>query len=299
VNSWTSDKASITTENGVMVIEGTEPGVGQMLERMSVSFPIQVPEGDLFIRFMVKADSLRAFSADVPRFFFVTANGLNSTEWNWETLEGMAGSQEFEEMTFYYREAGPANVIVNIEFEGYEKVRIKDMTIHNEPDVMLREFDNGLVLINPSSKRYLFNIPKMFPDQSFRYYQGNVWEEFIGLNNKGQIVQGPVSLNSHRGLFLVKVRSDRTSLQSLDTDNEIKIYPVPATEAFNLEFMSPDNGRSEVFLYRPDGKMVQTWIRNRTEGKNCWKFTQKNLDGLYLLKINTGSRISTKKILFY
>ncbi|MFC2116428.1 T9SS type A sorting domain-containing protein, partial [Bacteroidota bacterium] len=297
INNWSGDNATIYKEGDALCMEGKEEGLGVTQERMIIRYPLDIPEGDLFVRFMVKADSLRAFPADIPRFFFVTVNGLQSTEWTWETLEGIAGNQSYQEMSFYYRHAGPANGTVEIEFEGYEKVWIKDFTVHNAQDVMAREFENGVVLVNPSADPFLFNIPEMFPNKSFRFIEGNKYEEFIGLNNTGNPVQGPVLLNAHSGQFLVKDKSETMIPENANASSDITIYPVPAGNSLNIMLNARKNGEFTLFIQDIQGKTVYAKTERVFAGENHLKIKSVDLNGFYFLQlVNEGIRLSRKVI---
>jgi hypothetical protein len=297
VNRWTSDNAVIIKDGENLSFMGTKRGLGTMQERMSIKCPLQIPEGDLFIRFMVKADSLSAYSSDVPRFFFFTVNGLQSTEWTWPTLEGMAGSYGYEEMTFYYRQAGPAAVSLEIGFEGYENVWISDFTVHNAADVMAREFENGVVLVNPSAESFLFDLDEMFPGTNLKFYKGNEWEEFIGLNNSGLPIQGPVNLNAHRGMFLLKEPGEPNTRVENNSLNDYRIFPVPAEGEFNLDVHSAREERCQVTLFDIHGRKVVSWIKVLQKGDNSWTFDTDGLSGVYVLKVVSDHLQLSEKIL--
>lgn len=293
---WWSNNANISKEEEALCIEGKSEGLGLTQERMSIFYPMSIPDGDLFIRFKVKADSLPAFTADFPRFFFVTLNGLKSTEWTWKTLEGMADSHGYEEMSFYYRHAGPSNVNITIEFEGYAKVWIKDFTVHNAQDVMIREFENGVVMVNPSADPFLFNLDELFPGESFRFIEGNEYEDFIGINS-GNPVQGPVLLNHHRGTFLRKVTGSVIREQEAVSDRNFKVYPVPAKNELNILINSPAGKEVTFSLLNLQGKLMKTYKKWVKSGQNRFSILTENYNGVYILRMQSGLSSDHKRVI--
>lgn len=297
VTNWSSTDANIFIEEEALCVEGIDEGIGVTQERMHIQFPMNIPEGDLFIRFKVKADSLRAFTADFPRYFFVKLNGLQSTVWTWKTLEGMAGSSGYEEMSFYYRQAGPANVNIEIEFEGYEKVWIKDFTVHNAQDVMAREFEQGVVLVNPSANPFLFELDQLFPDKSFRFIEGHEYEDFLGINN-GNPIQGPILLNAHTGKFLVKENTETSVRESSDYVSDLRIYPVPSDDELNILFSTHNNGACSVIIQDIQGKTVYSKNETILSGENRFKIQSLDFKGVYFLTLMSEEIIITRKIVF-
>lgn len=297
INNWLSKDANIFTEGDALCVEGRKEGFGVTQERMRIQYPMNIPDGDLFIRFKVKADTLRAFTSDFPRYFFVTLKGLQSTEWTWKTLEGMAGSHGYEEMSFYFRHAGPANVNIEIEFEGYEKVWIQDFTVHNAQDVMAREFENGVVLVNPSADPFLFNLEELFPGKTLRYIEGNEYEDFIGINS-GNPVQGPVLLNHHQGTFLIKEKDETSVKKDDDVFSDIKIYPVPSGNQLNIILNTREDGKCTIYLHDMRGKTIFSKNEQLSSGENHLKIHSMDLNGLYFLTLVNDDNCFSRKVIF-
>jgi hypothetical protein len=71
------------------------------------------------------------------------------------------------------------------------------------PDVIYREFENGLVLANPAPHPYTFELDKLFPGQRFRRLQASSTQDTI--SNDGSIVSDRLTLEPKEGLFLTKI----------------------------------------------------------------------------------------------
>jgi hypothetical protein len=69
---------------------------------------------------------------------------------------------------------------------------------------MYREFENGVVLANPSFSPYDFDLAELFPDQRFRRLRGTANQD--PRTNDGSEVNDTVELQGKDGLFLVRVR---------------------------------------------------------------------------------------------
>lgn len=73
---------------------------------------------------------------------------------------------------FYFRDIGPGPVDLAIEAEGGMAVRVADCVIYCAPDLMVRAFEHGVVLANPSSAPADFDLAALFPRRSFRRLRG-------------------------------------------------------------------------------------------------------------------------------
>lgn len=210
----------------------------------------------------------------------------------------MAGTDGYEEMSFYYRQAGPANVSIGIEFEGYEKVWIKDFTVHNAQDVMAREFEHGVVLVNPSADSFLFDLDKLFPGKSFRYIEGHEYEDFLGINN-GKPVHGPVLLNHHQGTFLIKDENETLVKEDSGIFTGIKIYPIPAGNELNIILNSQKEGECSMIVHDIQGKTIFSKKEHILSGQNHLKIQSKDLNGMYFLTFICDDRYYSRKVILH
>jgi hypothetical protein len=112
-----------------------------------------------------------------------------------------ANGKPFESW-FYFRDAGPATVDLNFEIEGGEPVTVSDIRVHNASGAMVRVFEHGAVLANPSSRPYTFDLQALFPDTKLRRLQGSPKQDPV--TNNGEVLGEKVTLPAYDGLFVVK-----------------------------------------------------------------------------------------------
>ncbi|MHC4671153.1 MAG: hypothetical protein ACYTF1_19130 [Planctomycetota bacterium] len=110
---------------------------------------------------------------------------------------------EWFEAGFYYRNFKPGRYSINFEIEGTAPVYLSNISLHGHPDVMLREFENGLVLANPSLEPFTFNLTELVPGKRFRRLKGSSNQD--PQTNDGTNVAETVVVPSRDGLFLVKM----------------------------------------------------------------------------------------------
>jgi hypothetical protein len=81
-------------------------------------------------------------------------------------LAGFMGTPGFTPMNFYFRNVGqtdkPLKITLEVEEQG--EFAIRNFTAHAAPCTMAREFDNAVVLINPSYNEHRFDLEKLFPE---------------------------------------------------------------------------------------------------------------------------------------
>jgi hypothetical protein len=104
---------------------------------------------------------------------------------------------------FYFREQKPGKVDVEFSVEGTAPVWITGIEAYSHPDTMYREFENGIVLANPSNDSYTFDLAALFPGQKFRRLEGSKKQD--PKTNDGRAVGDTVELQARDGLFLVKM----------------------------------------------------------------------------------------------
>ena len=102
----------------------------------------------------------------------------------------------------YFRDITSEKLELILEIEGGEPVWISDLTIHSFPDVMIREFENGIVLINPSKHDHTFNLTSLFPNNTFKRLTASSNQD-VSFNN-GRKESGSLKLNAIDAIFLIK-----------------------------------------------------------------------------------------------
>ena len=119
---------------------------------------LNLPSGDATVFMEVKSiDPVEGLTISdrVPRFIWVTMTNLpdygegkrNNELYN--NLTGLFGTNRMEKLSFYYRNV-PSNCDLNFRIQGKGKLIIQSIRIYNKADIVLRKFEKGIVIVNPS-----------------------------------------------------------------------------------------------------------------------------------------------------
>lgn len=247
-------------------------------------------QNDLFIRFKIKTEENPGeFSEKVARQFQFQLEGFEMDDtyisdyaWTYEKngiFFGLASTCGWQEVAFYYRKPanGGGQIDMRIQFEGAQSFMIKDFTVHEATDAIVREYENGIVLLNPSYENYPFDLCELFPDQPFDRITGHA-------NQQDNVNTGlPIAANSTlvlpkvSGLFLIKDGIANKALKenedqintALFTDNlNIKAYPNPFNEQFSIEFETQNNQNIVLEVIDMAGRKVLTKQYETISGYN-------------------------------
>jgi hypothetical protein len=159
---------------------------------------------DVLLSLRVKADPMRGMPPDTARRVTITPihtdKGFSSSTtpselWTW-------ADGEWFEARFYYRGLNGRTADFMITVEDATPFYLADMKVFAHPDVVAREFENGLVLANPSLQPYTFDLQSIYPGHRFRRLQGSA-AQHPQVNN-GQPVGATVTLDPRDGLFLIR-----------------------------------------------------------------------------------------------
>ncbi len=97
----------------------------------------------------------------------------------------------------------PVEVDLEFEFESTEPVWISEVRVYNHPDAMVREFEHGVVLANPSPRPYTFNLAELFPGKKFRRIKGSPKQD-PETNDGSLVTENTIRLKGKDALFLIK-----------------------------------------------------------------------------------------------
>jgi hypothetical protein len=201
---WSSPDGSATVGTGAEGVLVTPVDTGFDHE-MVIEIPgISIPAGDLLIRFEGKG-GVPHLPLDTARYINVEVDGRQPNSWTYDRLTGVVNNEGFTEVTAYYRGAGApggSTVKLRLIIESAADLTLRNFTIHNASDVLLREFENGIVLCNPSDKTNTFNLAWYYPGKHFKRIQGQSLDDPVV--NDGSAVGSSVQLGGYRGLFLEK-----------------------------------------------------------------------------------------------
>lgn len=120
---------------------------------------VPVPSGDVVFSVtatVLEYDSEIGSCYHVPAVMWLEPSVLPSYDKNrrydgyFKDLYGLFNSEREETMTYYFRNMQEGIQDVRIRVRGADKVRIDDFRVYNAPDVLIRNFENGVVVVNPS-----------------------------------------------------------------------------------------------------------------------------------------------------
>lgn len=103
---------------------------------------------------------------------------------------------------FYFRNLGPGSVDLVFEFEGREPVYLANLTARAHCDAMARGYEHGVVLANPGTQPYTFQLQKLFPAMRLRRLQGSSNQD--PKTNDDAAVGASVTVGPRDALFLVR-----------------------------------------------------------------------------------------------
>lgn len=112
-----------------------------------------------------------------------------------------AGGAPFQ--GFYYQRNAPAGAIdVVIVAEGAPAIAVGAVSVHAAPDCVLREYERGAILANPSPAPQAFALAPLLPGRSFRRLQATAGQD--AKTNDGSPVAGTVIVPPKDALFLIR-----------------------------------------------------------------------------------------------
>jgi hypothetical protein len=103
---------------------------------------------------------------------------------------------------FYFRDVPAGAVDLTFEFEGAEPVYLSNVTAHAAADVLFREFEQGLVVANPSGHPVTLDLTRLLPGKQYRRIRGSSRQD--PMTNNGQPVGNALTLPAMDALFLVR-----------------------------------------------------------------------------------------------
>jgi hypothetical protein len=158
----------------------------------------------------VRADPRRGAPAEFGRLLSVTC-GQTVKTWRKQelVLETYVGPEPFTARFYFSKnryEIQPPGDPCNLQFtvEGPEPIYVKRLEVRNAPDVAYREFENGLVLANPSDRPFTFELESLFPGKHFTRLLATP-EQDRSVND-GKPAGTTVTIPARDALFLIRAR---------------------------------------------------------------------------------------------
>jgi hypothetical protein len=190
---------------------------------------INIVDGDLIV--FLEAKAIQGFTDfkqtdRVPRKINIKINGSPAYTLTKDStrmlamhneLAGFMGTAGFTPLSFYFRKVGNKNSPIRLTFEVEEQgeFAIRNLTVHNAACTMAREFENGVVLVNPTFDSYDFNLKELFPkNKKYKHIKVENSKdngllddsnEVSSYNNGEKIIDASkVSVPGLNALFLIK-----------------------------------------------------------------------------------------------
>lgn len=106
------------------------------------------------------------------------------------------------EAAFCFRGVAEGPFALTFEIEGGAPVYILNLTVHNTTDAMAREFEHGVVVVNPSLEAKVFGMAELFPGAKLRRIKGSPDQD--PKTNNGEPVGKMLTLEGRDAIFLKK-----------------------------------------------------------------------------------------------
>lgn len=166
---------------------------------------IQLPYTDLFFTLeAIAMDSLSGFPSAVPHKFYVEVIGTSDKAHNASKLYSFVGTHDSFKSVFYHRNQFHQSVDVHLVFETPISVKLRDIRIERATPVVYREFENGVVVVNPSVRSIQIDVNKLFPELRLKRIKGTPaqlqWDPYQ--YNTGKPVENELTLEPVDAIFL-------------------------------------------------------------------------------------------------
>ncbi|MCC4211998.1 hypothetical protein [Leeuwenhoekiella parthenopeia] len=202
------EKTTYKTDNGQLFLKGTD--LNHRKDMVLKGPEIKAYSGDLLILLEAKAvDGLLDVDAEslVPRKINIRLEGLPkypeepmNSHLLYNDLSGFMGVKGYTPLMYYFRNVGNTNLQLIFEVEEQGEFVIKNLQIFNSSCLITREFQNGLVIANPSLQPINLNSNQIFSDQ-FKYQGLEIPNKIETLKTNADI---PINIPALDALFIIK-----------------------------------------------------------------------------------------------
>lgn len=166
-----AEGCSLRQDAGPLLVRAEE---GTPAEPMRVTLQgVEVPAGDLTLFVEMEAlDPLEGFTKEtrVPRavrarFSKVPDYGEGRYNACYADLYGYIGTHGPSVLSFYLRRpgVGAERMDVTFEIQGRGRAALRSLTAHSAPDVLVRAFDRGVVVVNPALEPTTVPVAELLP----------------------------------------------------------------------------------------------------------------------------------------
>ncbi|SED49874.1 hypothetical protein [Ruania alba] len=161
---------------------------------------VDVPDGDLVVALTVSGEELDEYSSGIGRLLKVAVTPAGSTDSDDVMLTYI--DTEPQHVVLYFPDVAHGPIDLRFLAEGTGSLTLRDLRLHAGADAMVREFEHGLVLANPSESPYQVDLASLFPEDRVRRLQGTPEQD--PATNDGSLVGTSVTLGGTDGLALLR-----------------------------------------------------------------------------------------------
>jgi len=196
LNRLSGNRLRFTLEDGAVKVDAEDPGTRALAFRLA-GIPCDGP--DLVVRVAMRAAPLPGYPKEMARLVHIGAAPPGEKPVRYMTW---ADREPFTSYA-YFSDVRSETVDLALEVEGPAPVWLVQVTAHAAPDAMVRAFERGLVLANPSPRRATFDLSSLVPGRRFRRIRASSRQD--AETNTGEPVGRTVTLGPKDALFLLDV----------------------------------------------------------------------------------------------
>ncbi len=219
---------------------------------------VNIPSGDFTFRFDAQAlAGLQNFSSAIPRIIKIEIIGGLDYSNDAASILAFIESDKAYECSYYVRNLGSTTVDIKITIEGDGNVDLSNFKMNTAPQALVREFENGVVLANPSTHDTTFNLGQLFPNLQLTRINGQDSSVNNGTEVGSSVVVPPLD-----GLFLSI--SGTLNNESHNTVNKFTIYPNPVKNNLNVKCGACIKEVVIIKIFDINGRIVLEEIKENT-----------------------------------
>ena len=162
-NDWDTIIPSLGVKRGTIFVDGDEmvlrPNEGDFAGYLTLDLNFNLDTKSDFVVYM------EAISDDEQLLRKILLPKINVSVEH-EAARAEITSKDYLPLGFYVRGASAGSVTVGFRFEHGGDVRFRNLSVHKAADTLACEFENGVVLVNPSKEDVSFDLNAVFPDRS-------------------------------------------------------------------------------------------------------------------------------------
>lgn len=165
---------------------------------------VAVTGPDLLVSVTLTADPMAAYPDECARIYNVSVlpNGERVTEAAHEYVFHKYAHANGAPFTarFYFALIEAERVDLEVVIEGREPALLRGLTVYAAPDLVVRRFDRGVVLANPSKGPHEFDLESLAPGRRLRRIRATRWQDHE--HNNGETVGATLRLGAHDAILL-------------------------------------------------------------------------------------------------